>query len=269
MDHTDLERQVAAALTVNKYHRMNQDMPTVSPKMPETDFQIFTSLRYDQALCEVPESELRFAGWNYQNKSPLYMLDFHRDRMLRAAKHWKWTKAIDVLKGESGLQRLTVLVLEHVKGKDGGPLRVRITVSQEGEFGCESWPAPKKSLQNLFPKQLPTPGVHDGAEVISKEEVYEVVIDGGRTARSEYTHFKTTRRAMYDVARQRAGIKPGDLKEVLIVNQDNGCIMEGSTCTPYFWRSGRWVTPPVPSQFDSEEGSGGNDGTSRRWALAR
>jgi branched-subunit amino acid aminotransferase/4-amino-4-deoxychorismate lyase len=237
--------------------------------MPDIDFQIFTSLRYDRELCDVPESELHFAGWNYRNKSPLYMLDFHRDRLLRAAKHWRWDKVIQVLEGESGLQKLSSLILDHVKSKDEGPLRVRITVSQESEVGCETWPTPKKSLQNLFPKELPAPGVPCGEGIPSREGVHEVVVDDGGTARSEYTHFKTTRRAMYDTARQRAGIRLGDLKEILIVNQENGCIMEGSTSTPYFWRKGRWVTPPVPSQFSSEEGSGGNDGTTRRWALAR
>jgi branched-subunit amino acid aminotransferase/4-amino-4-deoxychorismate lyase len=237
--------------------------------MSENAFQIFTSLRYDRELCDVPESDLQFAGWNYRNKSPLYMLDFHRDRLLKAAKHWRWNKAIDVLEGEPGLLKLSSLILGQVKCEEDGPLRVRITLSQEGKLGCETWPVPKKSLQNLFPKELPAPGVPKSEGVPSREEVHEVVIDHGKTSRSEYTHFKTTRRGVYDTARQRAGIRPGDLREVLIVNRDNGCVMEGSISTPYFWRNGRWVTPPVPSQFSSEEGSGGNDGTTRRWALTR
>lgn len=35
--------------------------------------------------------------------------------------------------------------------------------------------------------------------------------------------------------------------------------MEGSITTPYFWRRGRWVTPPASA--------GGNIGTTRRFAL--
>lgn len=37
--------------------------------------------------------------------------------------------------------------------------------------------------------------------------------------------------------------------------------MEGSITTPYFWRGERWVTPSADS--------GGNLGTTRRWALER
>lgn len=74
---------------------------------------------------------------------------------------------------------------------------------------------------------------------------------------------------MYDAARQRAGISYADPVEVLVVNQDDGSVMEGTFTTPYFWRAGHWVTPPVAAQFSWEEGNGGQDGTSRRWALER
>ncbi|RGP59382.1 aminodeoxychorismate lyase [Fusarium longipes] len=87
--------------------------------------------------------------------------------------------------------------------------------------------------------------------------------------RSEYTHFKTTKRDMYDAARQRAGITYADPAEVLVIDQGDGSVMEGTFTTPYFWRNGRWVTPPVAAQFSRDEGSGGQDGTSRRWALER
>lgn len=48
------------------------------------------------------------------------------------------------------------------------------------------------------------------------------------------------------------------MDEILLVNQ-NGDIMEGSITTPYFWRGEKWFTP--------SERSGGNIGTTRRWAL--
>ena len=44
------------------------------------------------------------------------------------------------------------------------------------------------------------------------------------------------------------------------MNED-GDIMEGSLTTPYFWRGGAWVTPKAES--------GGNLGTTRRWAVER
>ena len=66
---------------------------------------------------------------------------------------------------------------------------------------------------------------------------------------------------MYDSARSRAGLGgPSAEAEVLLVNH-KGQIMEGSMTTPYFRREGRWITPPLSS--------GGQAGTTRRWALEK
>jgi len=46
--------------------------------------------------------------------------------------------------------------------------------------------------------------------------------------------------------------------EVLLFNYGDE-IMEGSICTPYFFRGGHWITPNVSC--------GGNVGTTRRYAL--
>lgn len=231
-------------------------------------FQLFTSLRYDEALLVVPYSNMRYAGWNYRNESPLYMLDLHRDRMLRAATYWNWKKAVQVLEGESGLQTLSDFVVRFA-GKKEDPLRVKVTITQEGELACEASPAPQLSLSTLLPSALPSPGTVTAEEGPSQLPVYEVLVDHHRISQSEFTHFKTTRRAMYDAARQRASIKLGEAKEVLMVNGDSGAVMEGSISTPYFWRNGKWVTPPVSSHVGAQNGSGGNDGTTRRWALER
>lgn len=72
---------------------------------------------------------------------------------------------------------------------------------------------------------------------------------------------------MYNLARERMGIRLGQLKEVLVAATD-GVVMEGSVTTPYFWRGGRWVTPSVGARF-GDDGCGGQDGTTRRWALER
>ena len=96
------------------------------------------------------------------------------------------------------------------------------------------------------------------------------------TTPSALTHYKTSLRAMYDSARTRAGIQSlADRREVILVD-DAGRIMEGSLTTPYFWRGGRWVTPPATRRSgsggeDDGEGEwqGGQDGTTRRWALRR
>ncbi|KAJ3472838.1 hypothetical protein NLG97_g10686 [Lecanicillium saksenae] len=99
--------------------------------------------------------------------------------------------------------------------------------------------------------------------------VYALLVDDAPISRSEFTHHKTSKRDMYNETRSRAGIAMGDHKEVLMVNAEDGGIMEGSITTPYFWRGNRWITPPVSAEFSSSLGSGGNNGTSRRYALER
>ncbi|KAH6641679.1 aspartic peptidase domain-containing protein [Chaetomium tenue] len=239
----------------------------------DNDFQLFTSLRYDPTLLQVSVSKLSYGGWNSVNSSPLYMLDYHRDRMLRAATHWGWNAAVDVLQGDSGLKRIVELVESSIQEDQQSPLRVRIAITKDGELSITSGPVPETTLANLFPESLPPPErtEHEGSgqDIPSKSPGYEILVDTPITTRSEHTHFKTTKRAAYDGARQRAQISLSDLKEVLIVNEANGAVMEGSTTTPYFWRDGRWVTPAVSKEYNLEDGSGGQSGTSRRWALER
>lgn len=92
--------------------------------------------------------------------------------------------------------------------------------------------------------------------------VWIVIPDPQRTTPSPYTKYKTTSRDMYTSARDRAGIKNmAEKQEVLIISEEDGEIMEGSLTTVFFWREGKWITPRLTS--------GGQDGTTRRWALER
>ncbi|KAL7623021.1 Aminodeoxychorismate lyase [Parahypoxylon ruwenzoriense] len=236
------------------------------------DFLIFTSIRYDPLLLKIPDLGFTNTGWN-QKPSPFYMLDLHRDRILRAAVHWGWTDAVATISGDEGLQTLQTFLQNAASEVGNGPHRVMITLAQDGRLGYQISPLPGTNLSNLCPEYLPQP--YPGNSAQPKEgkppirgPVYDIFVDSRRTAKSEFTHHKTTSRAVYDDARKRAQLVPGDKKEVLLVNHD-GHIMEGSISTPYFWRDGKWVTPPVPRQFDVSQGSGGNDGTTRRWALER
>lgn len=254
----------------------------------DDDFQLFTSLRFDWSLIPVREIHPGDLGWNTESPSPLYMLTYHRDRMLKAAVHWNWTKAIQAIQGEEGLGRLNQFVNSTLEerlgerwGPDCEPMRVKVLLSRDGELELECSPVPATALSNLFPEQLADPDA-DGSEnpqsplggqrlgSLSLTPPYDVYVDTDFTPASEFTHFKTTKREMYDLACQRAGLKPSDaIMEVLIVNQESGVIMEGSRTTPYFWKSGRWITPRVACSFDAQDGAGGQDGTTRRWALER
>jgi hypothetical protein len=237
------------------------------------DFQLFSSLRYDPALIEVPTSTIDYAGWNWANASPLYMLDYHRDRMLRAATHWGWDAAIEALSGEAGLKRLAHVINSDLGDDQDSAKRVRVAITKAGQFRITAGAVPGTRLANLFPESLPSPGEDwsskQHGDIPGKSPVYEVLVDSLGTLRSEYTHFKTTNRAVYDEARQRAQIGLPDMKEVLIINQADGTVMEGSMTTVYLWRDGKWVTPPVSREYSLVKGSGGQDGTTRRWALER
>ncbi|KAI6351371.1 hypothetical protein MCOR25_009977 [Pyricularia grisea] len=237
--------------------------------MTEPDFELFTSLRYDPKLSGVPGTGTKGLdrGWNASKSSPLYMLDYHRDRMLRAATYFGWTDAIAAIDGDAGLARLEAFILGLPEVGDH-PLRVKVTLSKAGQFGHEAGQVPEKSLSNLLPPSLPPPGQGAFEGGVVKSPTYKIVVDLDQTPPSEYTHYKTTKRDMYNSARQRMGIGATDTAEVLLVNTSDGSIMEGSLATPYFWRNGRWVTPPVPTRFSREQG-GGQDGTTRRWALER
>ncbi|KAF5026188.1 hypothetical protein F66182_1752 [Fusarium sp. NRRL 66182] len=233
------------------------------------DFSLFTSMRYDTKLENIPRRGLEGQGWHFDNKSPLYMLDFHRDRLLRAATHWKWRPVIDRLSGVNGLESLAQLISNAIGPSQQTQLRLRIVVTRDGEIKVEKFNAPEVALQNLLPTRLPGPSSPLLQDDPQKDPSYTLFVDQASTSRSEYTHFKTTRRHMYDTAQTRAGMSPADPADVLVINKDDGSVMEGTRTTPYFWRDGRWVTPPVSAHFSWNEGNGGQDGTSRRWALER
>lgn len=89
---------------------------------------------------------------------------------------------------------------------------------------------------------------------------WTVNVDTELTKPSPFTTYKTTRRDMYMDARNRQGIDSmTEPREVLIISETGNEIMEGSLTSVYFWRRGRWITPPTAS--------GGQAGTTRRWLL--
>lgn len=233
-----------------------------------TSFRLFSTLRYDPQLIEVPRNGPNHAGWNYHNESPIYLLDYHRDRLLNAASYWGWEDAVKVLEGATGLESLIRGLENSIGPSQTSSLRLKILVDRHGEVEFEKFHTPSVPLEHLFPSRLPSPEEDAGPHVLRKHPQYVLIKDSQSTVRSEHTHFKTTNRAMYDAARERAMISPGELKEVLTVSSD-GYVMEASITTPYFWRGGRWVTPPVSRGYSDTVGNGGQEGTSRRWALER
>lgn len=233
-------------------------------------FSLVSTPRYDPGLAELKGRGL--TGWHHDRASPFYMLDHHHKRLLKGATHFGWQPAIAALKQPSSLENLGVQLQDLIGHTKEGqkPLRLRILVSCDGQIRCEKYDAPPTSMKNLLPEKLPPPSsAETGPESPSRSPEYIVVLDTEGTASSEHTYFKTTCRPMYDAARKRAGLEPTDQKEVLLLSENRDVVREGSITTPYFWRDGMWVTPPVAREYSKQDTQGGQDGTSRRWALDR
>ncbi|KAH8670985.1 putative 4-amino-4-deoxychorismate protein [Xylariales sp. PMI_506] len=239
------------------------------------DFSLFTTIRFDTALFDIANNpSFTNAGWNYENRSAWYMLDYHRDRLCKAAAHWGWEAAIHTISGEQGIARLEALRSCLPPEADTAPYRVKIILSQDGKLACEHGPTSRLSMESLLPQTLPQHSTTATSEhslngLPSRDPEFQVLIDTKMTTHTEFTHYKTTKRFMYDAARARLHLNVKDQKEVLITNDNDGSIMEGSIMTPYFWRNERWVTPPVSNGYKKRQGSGGCEGTTRRWALER
>lgn len=237
--------------------------------MSET-FCLVTTPRYDLELTKARKRGFDHAGWHCENVSPVYMLDYHYERLLKGAKHLGWDLAVDALETKWRPQALALKLQDFIADSHQKPLRLRILLNSDGELSFEKFDAPAMALENLLPTRLPPPFATDTSPGDPRRDPeYTVVVDSEGTAHSEHTYFKTTHRPMYDAARRRAQLAPADLKEVLMLSEDRDFVTEGSITTPYFWRCGRWVTPPVLQQYSQHDVRGGQYGTSRRWALER
>ena len=209
-----------------------------------SSFQIFSSLRYDPSLPEASN-----AGCNAQHNSCYYLLPFHHNRLIRAATHFQWPQALAFLEGRDLARELDGFIPDRTK-----PWRLRITLNCNGDFSVEANPAAPVPATNFL---IPTSK--------STLPVWRVHVDSMQPVQpSAFTTHKTTVREQYNAARLRMGILSlTEPAEVLVTNA-RGEVMEGSITTPYFRSRSptahEWITPPLSS--------GGNAGTTRRFALA-
>ena len=162
---------------------------------------------------------------------------------------------------------------------------MKVVVSREGDLTAEITPVAKVELAAFCPQTLDLPPEGAGEAVKPFEPspltggaitmgptdympvenhtflkaVYTILLDSEKTEQNAHTNLKTTHRPHYDASRERH-VK--SMAEEVLLQNPRGEVTEGSITTPYFYRSGRWVTPPV------HEEHGGQRGTTRRWALA-
>ncbi|GIJ99401.1 hypothetical protein Aspvir_001533 [Aspergillus viridinutans] len=236
-------------------------MATITPSQDSESFQIISSLRYEPALPELLRTQPTDA-YPDPLRSPYYLLPYHQERLLKAAECFGWSKAATFLQQdvESFAEHLNSFIPDRTK-----PWRLRIVIDRDGTCTVEVNAAlPIDPLSLLLPSEM------------NQTTPWLVTVDSQRTVPSPFTTHKTTSRDHYTAARLRAKItSPQDPAEVLIVNP-HGQIMEGSITTAYFRRrksastqvklnqedaGPAWITPPLSS--------GGNAGTTRRYALAR
>ncbi|KAE8354807.1 aminotransferase class IV-domain-containing protein [Aspergillus coremiiformis] len=225
-----------------------------TPPTTSESFQIISSLRYDPAL---PDAIRERSSEPYLLNTPYYLLPYHQDRLLNAARCFKWMKAIEFLQQDQAqfLQFLDTFIPDKTDA-----WRLRIVIENSGACKVEVNPT-----GSIDPLNLLLPSTQS-----LQSRTWRVYVDSESTTPSVFTTHKTTTREVYTAARHRSGIlSPQEPAEVLVVNP-KGEIMEGSITTPYFRRhnSGmsrqpgpEWVTPPLSS--------GGNAGTTRRYALAQ
>ena len=159
-------------------------------------------------------------------------------------------------------------------------IKVRVAYDAGGRVRVETSKIPATPIEHLYPRTLSPSDLPDGSRGTktasgldrrgadvdrspsdrSSTLSWGVRLDPHPSLPSPFTTFKTSRRDLYDAARERVGVARGchPPREVLLVNP-TGAIMEGSVTSVYFYRDGRWATPPLSS--------GGQAGTTRRWAL--
>ncbi|CAK3945034.1 aminodeoxychorismate lyase-like [Lecanosticta acicola] len=218
---------------------------------------VYTSIRYDKRLVD---SEKNTAA-SCNKPCPFYMLEHHWTR-LQIAKWSTFFFADDRPRPNSGGPSMLFQVLMNAvkqwhdshPGESPVSLRIKFRQYVGGRMSTEIYhPIKTIPMWSLFPATFDLPPEQ------RKDTEWTIVLDTEPTEPGESTMFKTNDRATYGRARAAADIMTFAVpKEVLLYTHEKH-ILDGSICTPYFYRRGRWVTPSSVA--------GGLQGTTRRWAL--
>jgi hypothetical protein len=195
--------------------------------------------------------------------------------MLEAAQHFDFHEVASYLADGARLhQTLLDKVWEWIKkGGEDGPLKLRLLFDRNGMLEVDIGPLPKVPLSTLYPSSLSpppsaparhpadmsSPAVHpltggvlslgptDSLNPSSPPPNWVLKLDTAPTPSTPFTLLKTTHRSFYDQSRSRAlPSNPSHpmLSEVMLFNEVSE-MTEGSMTSLYFFRGGRWVTPPV------------------------
>lgn len=227
----------------------------ITPDDGSDESFIFATVRYDPILMTSPENQAA----SFNRRCPFYLLEHQWTRLQVANWCTSFYRTGEQQNSTGGPANFLYGLLSAVKRwKETHPnehpesLRIKIRSYISGRVTTELWPTPRVPLESLFVSSFHTP------EELPKSD-WVVVMDIEPTEATESTMYKTSDRFPYSRARTMAGIPTYSTpKEVLLYNTEDE-ILDGSASTPYFYRDGKWVT--------SASGSGGLQGTTRRWAL--
>ncbi|EWC48541.1 hypothetical protein DRE_01763 [Drechslerella stenobrocha 248] len=253
-----------------------------SPPALDQPAQLFSSLLYSRALLTQDENTRICGG----QPAPLYMLVYHRDRILQAARNFTWHAAIDALQQPECISQLRekcqqavddALAMSDSSSVQSGEqaFRLRILITRTACITVQAVRIPAISVAGLFPSFLPPPpppSPPPSDATATTTPAWSVHLDTQATPPSSLTRYKTTSRDHYDDARARVGITAfAEPREVLLWSPD-GWVMEGSITNVYFWRAerGGWITPSTPQDGGADgDDAGGMGGTVRRWLLEK
>jgi 4-amino-4-deoxychorismate lyase len=218
--------------------------------------EIFTTVRYAPELHSCVENQ---ALW--VSASSLYMLRYHIDRLTAAAIHLEQYNTLTLLQHDEKvieiIGRLEDELSNVIQAFNCNALRVRLVTDQwKGIVLSSTSPTQEVPVEVLFPTSLDAPKSPESP-------LYDVYLCPHSSTPSIYTRYKTSERSVYTAARVTCGLPAQptvDPVEVLLWNS-SGELMEGSLTSIYVKRGGHWMTPAI--------NCGGNEGTTRRWALER
>jgi 4-amino-4-deoxychorismate lyase len=201
------------------------------------NFQISTAIRYESGLLKSQPSHDGIAD-RFMTMSDFYLLAFHQDKVMNAAKHFHWPiKLIQLYSGSRGLQLLFAKLLLHIHEdqKIDGPLQIHLALAKDGKLNIRSSPALQPGL--LFPVDLfdneAEPQIRAFGVLYQRTPIQVVVGDQG-------TSLSGSRRSSILQSSYSSNASP--TQEQLIISQ-YGEVLEGEFTTPYFARDGVWTTP--------------------------
>jgi len=238
--------------------------PTNKERMDNTDMnvsasEIFTTIRHDYALRGSSQNTL-LSSQSGTQPTAWYMFQFHLDRLRASAGQFQCvqpSQSIDHLALLDKELQNQISAQRHLVESDlvKPAWRVRLILDSEGGIKIDQLkPVASLSRDVLYPDTLDPPSQ-------LRYPLYELFLCPHPTKPTSFTRHKTAKREAYTTARLACDLPAeptADPVEVLLWNPA-GELMEGSLTSVYCRENEHWFTPAVTC--------GGNEGTTRRWAI--